>query len=92
MLIFSVACLYFLLVCIQLDPTLENWRRELLVNAAKELDKVKMIRFNEREATLFSTDLGRTASHFYIKYNTVEVSHVSLLLFSFISVNSHFHR
>ena len=32
-----------------------------------------MIRFDERTGYLFATDLGRTASHFYIKYDTVEV-------------------
>lgn len=37
------------------------------------LDKAKMIRFNERTGDLNITDLGRTASHFYIKYYTVEV-------------------
>jgi activating signal cointegrator complex subunit 3 len=32
-----------------------------------------MIRFDERTGYLHSTDLGRTASHFYIKYDTVEI-------------------
>jgi activating signal cointegrator complex subunit 3 len=53
---------------------LEKRRRDLIINAAKELDKARMIRFTERTGSLFSTDLGRTASHYYIKYNTVEVS------------------
>lgn len=33
-----------------------------------------MIRFDQRTGYLNSTDLGRTASHFYIKYATIEVS------------------
>jgi len=32
-----------------------------------------MVRFNERTGDLAATDLGRTASHYYIKYDTVEV-------------------
>ena len=33
-----------------------------------------MIRYIERTGTLHATDLGRTASHFYIKYASIEVS------------------
>ena len=32
-----------------------------------------MIRFDENNGYFNSTDLGRTASHFYIKYDTVEI-------------------
>ena len=32
-----------------------------------------MIRFDERTGYLFPTDTGRTASQFYIKYDTIEV-------------------
>ncbi|KAF6205050.1 hypothetical protein GE061_019217 [Apolygus lucorum] len=55
------------------DPLLDTRRRELIVSSAKALDKAKMIRYNERTEDLSITDLGRTASHFYIKYDTVEV-------------------
>ncbi|KAL9968716.1 hypothetical protein ACROYT_G020835 [Oculina patagonica] len=55
------------------DPLLQEHRRELIVNAARHLDKAKMVRFDQRTGYLNSTDLGRTASHFYIKYATVEV-------------------
>lgn len=54
------------------DPFLLNHRRELITNAARHLDKAKMIRFDERTEYLSATDLGRTASHFYIKYDTIE--------------------
>ena len=33
-----------------------------------------MIRFDERTGFFACTDQGRIASHFYIKYDTVEVS------------------
>eukprot|EP00094_Tigriopus_californicus_P013560 TCALIF_13117-PA protein Name:"Similar to ascc3 Activating signal cointegrator 1 complex subunit 3 (Gallus gallus)" AED:0.06 eAED:0.06 QI:112/0.94/0.95/1/0.78/0.75/20/319/2227 len=55
------------------DPLLEIKRRDIITDAAKRLDKAKMIRFDERTGYLHATDLGRTASHFYIKYDTVEV-------------------
>jgi len=53
---------------------LEQHRRDLIIVAARALDKAQMIRFSERTCTLSATDLGRTASHYYIKYDTVEVS------------------
>lgn len=56
----------------QMDPGLEMYRKELVVMAARKLDKARMIRFEERTGYFASTDLGRTASHFYIKYNTME--------------------
>lgn len=55
------------------DPSLTLHRRKLIHDAAMGLDKAKMIRYNERTEDLNITDLGRTASHFYIKYDTVEV-------------------
>ncbi|XP_055382886.1 activating signal cointegrator 1 complex subunit 3 [Condylostylus longicornis] len=58
---------------VQRDPSLEVKRRELIKSAAMSLDKARMIRFNERTGDLNITDLGRTASHFYIKYDTVEI-------------------
>ena len=55
------------------DPTLEGKRREIVTDAARRLDKAMMIRFDEANGYFSSTDLGRTASHFYIKYDTVEI-------------------
>lgn len=56
-----------------MDPTLELYRKELVVESGRKLDKARMIRFEERTGYFASTDLGRTASHFYIRYNTIEV-------------------
>ncbi|PSN49726.1 Activating signal cointegrator 1 complex subunit 3 [Blattella germanica] len=58
---------------VQDDPTLDRKRRELINCAADCLDKAKMIRYNARTGDLSITDLGRTASHFYIKCATIEV-------------------
>lgn len=58
-----------------------------MVVAARELDNARMIRYVERTGSLHATDLGRTASHFYIKHASVQVnqtyangSHICLLL------------
>ncbi|XP_012272228.1 activating signal cointegrator 1 complex subunit 3 [Orussus abietinus] len=55
------------------DPNLERTRKELIDIAAKSLDKAQMIRYNSRTGDLSSTDLGRIASHYYLKYDTIEI-------------------
>ena len=45
----------------------------LIKTAAEKLDKAKMIRFVQHTGNLHSTDLGRTASHYYIKYASIEI-------------------
>ncbi len=55
------------------DPTLGAKRRDIIVDTARRLDKAKMIRFDERTGYMHATDLGRTASHFYVKSDTVDV-------------------
>lgn len=54
------------------DPTLSEFREKIIRQSAEALDKAKMIRYNPEAGTLDPTDLGRTASHFYIKYDTIE--------------------
>ena len=54
------------------DNTLVAKRRAIINDAAKNLDKARMIRYDESNGIMSSVDLGRTASHFYIKYDTVE--------------------
>ncbi|XP_023246702.1 activating signal cointegrator 1 complex subunit 3 [Copidosoma floridanum] len=55
------------------DPNLEKKRREFIHNTAMALDKAKMIRYNTATGDLNATDLGRTASYFYLKYDTIEI-------------------
>jgi activating signal cointegrator complex subunit 3 len=55
------------------DPTLQQHREDLIRIAARLLDKAHMVRFDELTGNLNATDLGRTASHYYIKYDTVEM-------------------
>ncbi|XP_072409240.1 activating signal cointegrator 1 complex subunit 3 [Chiloscyllium punctatum] len=56
----------------QMDPGLEKYRRDQVIEAGRKLDKAKMVRFEERTGYFSVTDLGRTASHYYIQYNTIE--------------------
>ncbi|XP_022167440.1 activating signal cointegrator 1 complex subunit 3-like [Myzus persicae] len=58
---------------LELDPMLVDKRKELIISAATTLDRAKMLRYNERTGNLSSTDTGRTASHFYITYDSVEI-------------------
>ncbi|XP_073959709.1 activating signal cointegrator 1 complex subunit obelus [Choristoneura fumiferana] len=58
---------------VQEEPMLETKRRELITAAAMTLDRTHMIRYNERTGDLNITDLGRTASHYYITCETMEV-------------------
>lgn len=57
---------------VQDDSSLAGYRRELVIHAAQQLDKARMVRFEPRSESLDSTNLGRTASHFYIKHATME--------------------
>uniref|UniRef100_H2Z645 Activating signal cointegrator 1 complex subunit 3 n=1 Tax=Ciona savignyi TaxID=51511 RepID=H2Z645_CIOSA len=54
------------------DPMLTKWQRDLIIMAGRKLEKARMIRFLERTGYFHSTDLGRTSSHFYIKYLSIE--------------------
>uniref|UniRef100_A0A4W3HS74 Activating signal cointegrator 1 complex subunit 3 n=1 Tax=Callorhinchus milii TaxID=7868 RepID=A0A4W3HS74_CALMI len=56
----------------QMDYGLEKYRTELVIEAGRKLDKARMVRFEERTGYFSITDLGRTASHYYIQYNTIE--------------------
>jgi activating signal cointegrator complex subunit 3 len=61
-----------------MDPHLNSFQRDLIIKAAQELDKAHMIRFEEKNEYLFATDLGRTASHYYINYVTIETINARL--------------
>ncbi|XP_017877585.1 activating signal cointegrator 1 complex subunit 3 [Ceratina calcarata] len=55
------------------DPNLEQKRRELIDGAAMALDEAKMIRYSKATGDLSATNLGRIASHFYLKYDTIKL-------------------
>eukprot|EP01038_Epipyxis_sp_PR26KG_P011120 gene11120-14924_t len=54
------------------DPRLERKRIELVKESAKLLDECMMIRYDIKSGNLGVTDLGRIASHYYIKYGTIQ--------------------
>ncbi|CAN0876921.1 DExH-box ATP-dependent RNA helicase DExH14 [Linum grandiflorum] len=54
------------------DPSLGSKQRALITDAARALDKAKMMRFDEKSGNFYCTELGRIASHFYIQYSSVE--------------------
>lgn len=53
--------------CAQSDPTLTHYGRDLVSEAARQLHAAKMAVFEERSSNMFVTELGRVASHFYIR-------------------------
>mmetsp|Transcript_23731 Transcript_23731/g.27856 ORF Transcript_23731/g.27856 Transcript_23731/m.27856 type:complete len:1455 (+) Transcript_23731:55-4419(+) len=53
------------------DPELHVARFDKVTAAAKQLDELRMIRFDPRSGNLAATDTGRTASHFYIQHSTI---------------------
>lgn len=53
------------------DPTLRGRSREIIVEAARTLDERKMTRYDSQSDNLAVTNLGRVASHFYIRNESV---------------------
>ncbi|KAF5178468.1 Dexh-box atp-dependent rna helicase dexh14 [Thalictrum thalictroides] len=54
------------------DPSLMSKQRSLVTDAARSLDKAKMLRFDEKSGNFYCTELGRISSHYYIQYSSVE--------------------
>ena len=55
----------------QLDHRLLRKRTQLIQSAAKQLDDARMVRYDARSGNLAVTDLGRVASHYYLKHETI---------------------
>lgn len=55
------------------DPSLVQRRRQLVIQAARTLQKNQMIIFNETTEELRSKDVGRIASQYYILHTSVEI-------------------
>ncbi|VDK81594.1 unnamed protein product [Litomosoides sigmodontis] len=58
---------------LELDPDLNQYLTQIMMEAAEKLDRNQMIRYDSINGYVASTDLGRIASNYYIKYETVEV-------------------
>lgn len=55
----------------QEDPSLRGYLLEVVHNAAERLDRAHMIRYDTTTGELIATYLGRTASYFYITFETI---------------------
>ncbi len=51
----------------QMDPTLEAHKRALVTQAAAQLKESQMAVFDEKSGNLYVTELGRVASHYYVR-------------------------
>ena len=49
-----------------------------VTEAAKQLEASKMARFDERSGNLYVTEMGRVASHFYIRHASIVVFNEAL--------------
>ncbi|CAN6285195.1 unnamed protein product [Urochloa humidicola] len=54
------------------DPSMGAKQRTFIIDAARALDKAKMMRYDEKSGNFYCTELGRIASHFYLQYSSVE--------------------
>ncbi|KAM3230161.1 hypothetical protein ACQJBY_060762 [Aegilops geniculata] len=54
------------------DPSMGAKQRSFIIDAARSLDKAKMMRYDEKSGNFYCTELGRIASHFYLQYSSVE--------------------
>lgn len=57
---------------LQKDPDLFHTRVEWIKISVKKLDQARMIRYDPVSDLLDPTDLGRVASHYYLKCDTIE--------------------
>ncbi|KNC80924.1 activating signal cointegrator 1 complex subunit 3 [Sphaeroforma arctica JP610] len=55
------------------DPMLMNYRRDLAKQACAKLDSNQMVRFSPANGNVAPTDIGRTASHFYLRHESIEM-------------------
>ena len=62
----------------QSDPSLEQHKRGLIVAAASTLKECQMAVFDDRSGALYVTDLGRVASHYYIRHRSMEMFNANL--------------
>eukprot|EP01134_Creolimax_fragrantissima_P000312 CFRG0312T1 len=58
---------------LQEDPLLVNYRRKLAIEACSKLDNNQMVRFSATNGNVSSTDIGRTASYFYLRHESIEM-------------------
>ena len=65
--------LLLLLMMMMMSTASALHRKTLVSDAARELEKSKMARFDEKSGNLYVTELGRVASHFYIRHSSIVI-------------------
>lgn len=60
------------------DPMLVQHRADLVHTAAMILAKAQMVKYDKRTGILQSTAIGKVASHYYIKHNSMSVYNENL--------------
>ncbi|KAK6532254.1 hypothetical protein TWF281_006446 [Arthrobotrys megalospora] len=63
---------------IQHDPNLGKRRRDLIIKAARSLQKTQMMIFDDRTESLTSKNVGRIASNYYILSTSIEIFNTML--------------
>ena len=66
----------------QIQLNYDMFLRERVTDVLRELDKMRLIRLDHKNATVTSTELGRITSHYYIKCETMEHFCNSLHIYS----------
>lgn len=61
-----------------MDHELVGHRQKLITEAARILDRSRMVRFDERSGNIYTAEMGRVASHFYIRQSSIETYNSSL--------------
>ncbi|KAJ6244629.1 activating signal cointegrator 1 complex subunit 3 [Anaeramoeba flamelloides] len=54
------------------DKSLNQFRREKILVAAKLLEENRMIRYDSTTESFYPTDLGRISSYYYLKWETIQ--------------------
>ena len=82
-----------------MDPTLEQHKRSLVIGATKTLKASQMAVYDDKSGNLYVTELGRVASHYYIRhqsmitFNEMLAPHVSeATVLAMISMSSEFEQ
>lgn len=61
------------------DPYLGGKRNELIVLAAQKLANARMITYNAQDGQFQTTEIGRIAAKYYIRYRSIEIFNESLV-------------
>jgi activating signal cointegrator complex subunit 3 len=55
------------------DPQLATRKRKLVEQSLRLLDESQMVSFDPKSGNLYTTNVGRTASHYYLHYESVKM-------------------